>query len=167
MITNENIINGIKKTSWHYRLEEFSSGILFSILPIGSRLYTDGAHNAHGAKAIADFLNTEKQKDGMNNYIINGRTKDTDSKGFLAEFKNSITMLCAIRVKMEALSENPDKIAKAGIELGINSISCSSIADSLEKIKLHNQNLLNGDYPLRVIICGSFYLARDFAAESE
>lgn len=173
-ISIENIRNGIKNTKWPYRLQSISVGKIFDLLPSRSQLYIDGAHNISGAYVISEFLKSEKQKDGIKNYIINGRTKDTDSEGFLSQFKNSVEMICAIRVKMEVLAESPYKIKESAEKINLHCIVCHSITDAIKKIICYENN---GEYsdnidfnrlktPVRICICGSFYLARDFKIEN-
>lgn len=175
-ITTENIINGVRNTKWHYRMQKITNGEVSKILPKDSVLYIDGAHNISAAKVLADFLRDSKNKDGMDNFIINGRTKDTDSIGFLKQFVGAINCVVAIRVKMEALPENPIAIAEAAKSIGIDCYIGSSIIDSVKIIsciangidieKRDEIDISKFHKPVRICICGSFYLARDLKIEN-
>ncbi|QED23763.1 folylpolyglutamate synthase/dihydrofolate synthase family protein [Candidatus Deianiraea vastatrix] len=168
-ITIESIAKGLKSVKWRYRLEKVDENHkLMKLLPKNSILYIDGAHNPHGAKAISDFLSLEQQKDNISNYIINGRTKDTDSRSFLWQFLNNIKMAVAIRSTMEAIPESPEIIAKAGNEIGLKTLVAKSLEDAIKLILAFENNILeyssieNIDNlkPVRIVICGSFYLAK-------
>ncbi len=175
-ITVENIINGLKNTHWPYRMQIITSGKVFSCLPKNSIFYIDGAHNISAAKVLADFFKSEKEKDGIANFIINGRTKDTDSHGFLTQFIGAIDMLVAVWVKMEALPENPIKIAAAAKEVGLKCEIAPSLLDAVKIISCVANNIdisaadtcntADLDLPVRICICGSFYLARDLKLEN-
>jgi len=176
-ISDENIINGINNTKWPYRLQKIDHGKIFEILPKDSVFYIDGAHNISGAKVISDFLKNEKNIDNIDNYIINGRTKDTDSKNYLMQFKGTVNLIVAIRGKLEGLPESPYVIQKSAHEIGMNCIIGMGIIDAVKKIILYHHNIAiddenlenfdskNYQNPLRICICGSFYLARDLKFE--
>ena len=172
----ENIINGLKQTKWAYRMQRITSGKVFNALPKNSIFYIDGAHNISAAKVLTDFLISEKEKDGINNYIINGRTKDTDSHGFLKQLVGGVDLVVAVRVKMEALPEDPIVITKAAQEVGLNCVIGSSLLDAVKIISCKANNIdinmcdecdtSSFNIPVRICICGSFYLARDLKFES-
>lgn len=176
VITDEHIQNGLLKVKWPSRLELVEYPRIIELLPPNSELYIDGAHNAAGARTVADFLSEKEAEDGIPSYIINGRTKDTDLHSFLKEFVGKIAAVAAVRVKLEALPESPIKIDKAAKECELESFIASGIKDAITKIVLHANKIDINDESVetstlqkavRICICGSFYLARDLKYESE
>lgn len=162
MITEKSIIEGINSVKLRYRLEKVENKALMDLLPDSSVIYMDGSHNPHGAKVIADFLLSENEKDGVSNYLINGRTKYTDSRSFLYQFLNVVKFVGAVRVKLEAIPESPEIICKAGNEIGIPCLPFSDIVATVKHINLlENPEQNNEKKPVRIVICGSFYLAKD------
>jgi dihydrofolate synthase/folylpolyglutamate synthase len=151
----DKINEGIQNTKWPVRMEP----VKCDILPPKSELFIDGAHNISGAFAVANFLKQHKNTHKL--YIINGRTKNTDSYGFLQQFVGVTDMIMAVRVQTEALPEAPEIIVAEGKKLGLNIKKGDNINDSLEKIALDCQ-----EKPACVVICGSLYLARDLASSN-
>jgi len=169
MITWENIAKGLQNTVWRYRLEIFHHQEIYKIMPQNSIFYIDGAHNISGAKVVADFLKQETFNDGISNYIINGRTKDTDSKNFLIQFKDIIKMVIAIRSNMEAISESPEIIQKAANAINLHCSIGNSIQDAINLIvkyennithNYENYNIQDLQKPVRIVLCGSLYLVK-------
>ena len=91
----------------------------------------------------------------MANYLINGRTANSDLCGFLEPFVGVIDGVVAVRVRSEYFPESPENIAEAGLDIGIEAFTSAGILEAIEKISQIN------DLPVRILICGSFYLARD------
>lgn len=154
MITIDSINYGIKSAYLPARLEVLKNSNL-DFLPNGSIVYIDGAHNKHGALAVAEFLKAQKNIDGMANYLINGRTAGADLRGFLEPFVGVVDSVVAVRVRSEYFPESPENIAEAALDLGIQSFIAGGILEAIEKISQIS------DLHVRVLICGSFYLARD------
>jgi dihydrofolate synthase / folylpolyglutamate synthase len=154
MITINSINCGIKSAYLSARLEVVKNSN-FDLLPNGSVVYIDGAHNKHGALAVAEFLKCQKSIDGMANYLINGRTAGSDLLGFLEPFDGVIDGVAAVRVRAEYNSEHPNNIAQAALGVGIEAFVSGGIVEAIEKISQIR------DLPVRILICGSLYLARD------
>lgn len=150
---------GLSKTYWPMRLEKVKNNELLKLLPSSSKLYMDGAHNVSGAHVISNWLREEKEKDpDLENFIIIGRTKGTDSSDFMKQFIGVAFSAFSVRVKREALPEAPEVIAEQSKKGGFLSIIPVS---NLEEAILHIKEYKN---PARVVICGSLYLGRDVRA---
>jgi len=153
-IIETQLSSGIANVKWPVRLERIYNNSLLDHLPNNSELYIDGAHNVSGAYVIAQFL--KSHIDNIHNYIIIGRTRNTDSFEFLKQFSGIIKMAVAIRVLMEALPEAPEIISKAGNDAGVRTIVGKNLEDAMVLIREQSNSM-----PARIIICGSLYLARD------
>ncbi len=149
---------GLLKTKWAVRMESIYDKCFTDILPSKSLVFIDGAHNISGAKVVKEFLQNYKQNYKI--YIINGRSKNTDSKGFLEQFIEIADGIVAIRVTMEALAEPPEIIVEIGLKLGLNIQKGANIKNALEIIAKQSNN-----HKVMVVICGSLYLARDLKHE--
>lgn len=148
-----NIHKGIGSAKWKARLEKIEVGKLHSFLPNGYELWVDGAHNDEGAKMLAAHIANEWQD--IPTVMINGRTGDRDIEGFLNHFKDCVKRIYTIRVESEPLAEDPEKIRQVANGIGFESFVASDIEDAVESIvKAHAK-------PVRIIICGSLYLAGD------
>jgi dihydrofolate synthase/folylpolyglutamate synthase len=146
----DKINDGIANTYWPVRMEP----VKFDILPSKSEVFMDGAHNVSGAFAVANFLKQYQNTHKL--YIINGRTKNTDSYGFLQQFVGVTDGIMTVRVQLEALPEAPEVIVAEGLKLGLKIQKTDNILDAIQKIADDCNN-----EPCVVVICGSLYLARD------
>ena len=152
-ITNEHLRKGITNALWPARMQKIQNGTLLSLLPKNSEIWLDGAHNIAGAEMIAATLTTFPK---MNTFLINGRTRDRDIEGFLLPFKNIVNYVFAVPVEWEPKSENPNRIKISAEKLGIKSFECSSLMEAIDLCARTSQ-----DQAIRVLICGSLYLAGD------
>lgn len=155
-INQYHIAGGIISATWPARMENITKGVLYKLLPPGSELWLDGAHNIGGAEVLVESLymlpNLSKPL-----YLINGRTKPRDVRSFLIPFLNKVKMLCAVEIhSAEALSEKPENIVQVGLELGFKSIISYSLQEAITSC------LKDAECPCRILICGSLYLAADF-----
>jgi len=152
-VSMTNIHHGIGNTYWPARLEHIQSGKLHSQLPEGFELWVDGAHNDEGAKMLAAHINHEwKDKPTI---MINGRTGNRDIEGFLKYFKDSVKQIYSIRVESEPLAEDPQKICKVANGLGFEGAVSLDIENAVDTI------IKKSNEPVRIIVCGSLYLAGD------
>lgn len=153
------INQGIAQTQWPVRMQPITDKCFTDLLPSQSLIFMDGAHNVSGAFIVGNFLKQYKNTHKL--YIINGRTKNTDSYGFLQQFVDIVDGVIAVRVTLEALSEAPEIIVEEGLKLGLNIKKGDSILDAVQKISYDC-----GENKSIVVICGSLYLARDVKYET-
>lgn len=147
-----NICTGLTKAVWPARFERITKGVIHSMLPENWEIWLDGAHNPSGAEVIANIIDTW---DDSPVFIINGRTKDRDIKGFLKPFLGRVLKIFAVPVLYEPKSEDPAKIAAVAQELGFDAESCANVEQAVTKC------LQASNSPARIIITGSLYLAGD------
>jgi dihydrofolate synthase/folylpolyglutamate synthase len=154
-ISNSSIKEGLLKAFWPARMQKIQSGTLTSLLPKSCEIWLDGAHNTSGAQMIAATLDTLTP---MPTFLINGRTRDRDMEGFLMCFLGKVEHVFVVPVEWEPNSENPERIKLAAEKIGIASTMCNSLAEAIQKCA----QISNGmGRPIRVLICGSLYLAGD------
>ena len=152
-ITQEHLKQGITNAYWPARMQKIQNGTLLSLLPKNSEVWLDGAHNTAGAEMIAATLTTFSQ---MPTFLINGMTRDRDIEGFLLPFMNVVEYVFAVPVEWEPKSENPNKIKISAEKLGIKSIECGSLSEAIDLCAINSQGKV-----IRIVICGSLYLAGD------
>ncbi len=152
-ITQEHLKQGISNASWPARMQKIQNGTLASLLPKNSEVWLDGAHNTTGAKMIAATLTTFSQ---MPTFLINGMTRDRDIEGFVLPFKNVVKYVFAVPVEWEPKSENPRKIKDTAEKLGMKSYECNSLIEAINLCAAKSEGIA-----IRIIICGSLYLAGD------
>ncbi len=142
------VSKAITSVTWPSRLERIKNS-LEKLLPEGSELWIDGAHNEAGAFALARWI--FEQKDKKENFVICGFSKNKCKKEFLEKFRN-IAEVLAVRVSGEPNPESAEKISEIGAEIGMKISVADDLSEALQLIPRA---------PSRVVICGSFHLARD------
>jgi dihydrofolate synthase/folylpolyglutamate synthase len=142
------VSKAITSVTWPSRLERIKNS-LEKLLPEGSELWIDGAHNEAGAFALARWIT--EQKDEKENFVICGFSKNKCKKEFLEKFQN-IAELLVVRVSGEPNPESAEKISEIGAKIGMKISVAGDLSEALQRISR---------VPSRVVICGSMHLARD------
>ena len=156
-ISEKSIINGLKKVNWNGRLQNLSNNNkLKEMLPIGTEVIIDGAHNEDAASKLHDYIVDKNTKNKKYNILIIAMLDRKDSLNYIKNLKNIFDLV--IITKLNAGKE----ISKDSKELMQNFLSnnCNNIIvkDNFEEsFSYILQNFSNGDN-LRVIASGSLYL---------
>ncbi|CAL7961662.1 dihydrofolate synthase / folylpolyglutamate synthase [Alphaproteobacteria bacterium] len=159
-ITLNCITEGITRAVWPARMQKITNGILYDMLPQEVELWLDGAHNVAGAEMLAASIRYMMSEKPL--YLINGRTKKRDIKGFLQIFADLAKAVCCIEVKSEPLAEKAENIYKCAIELGFKAFLCDTLHEAVLRCLEDS-----GQVPCRILICGSLYLAGDVLAANQ
>jgi dihydrofolate synthase/folylpolyglutamate synthase len=132
---------GLRAVEWPARLQRLN-GALLDLLPAGSELWLDGAHNPGGAEAVAAQL---KDWDGPTVLVV-GMKQSKDVAEVLR-----ILLPCAERVfaVAEAGQHLALPVARIVEASGGVAVPGPDVAGALRQIAV----------PSRVLICGSLYLA--------
>lgn len=145
---------GLKQVKWPSRLERVNNNLIKLLKNNESEIWIDGAHNAGGARIIADWLRSCGNE--KINYLICGFTKNKSKAEFFLPFKNIVDCICAIRVDGEPNPEDAEIISQKISETGIKTTSQDDLIDAINFLAK-----LEPSKPCRIVICGSLYLARD------
>jgi dihydrofolate synthase/folylpolyglutamate synthase len=146
----EAIAAGLRSAKWPARLQRLERGPLVDLLPAGSALWLDGGHNPAAACALADGL---KNHDPRPWHLIVGMLKTKDHRGFLAPLAPLTCSIRTVPVPDEPASWDPVAAADWLRETRADATPAASVDAALAA-------LVDADpQPLRVLICGSLYLA--------
>ncbi len=152
------IINKATKNIIHYaRMQEVPYSYFNTEIPINTKIYVDGGHNALAAKAISSFINENCRNKFKNTYIVLARSKNTSNTDMLSVFKENqnIKKIFAIRA-IEPRPEPPEKIRKTGQDINLNIEIANNPEDCISEIFEYEKE------PCLIIFCGSLYLGRFF-----
>lgn len=152
-ITPETIAEGIAQARWPGRLQTLERGVVPSSLPQGWKVMLDGAHNPHGAQALADYI--DGLPADMPVYLAAGQTRGRDRKAFLAPFAGRVKYVFGTSVFTEPSAYHGDLIAEAAAALNIPSRAFDSFTDIID--------VINEEQPAPglLLCCGSLYLLSD------
>jgi dihydrofolate synthase/folylpolyglutamate synthase len=135
---------------WPARLQMLGAGPLRDLLPAGSELWLDGAHNPAAARAVADhFRGTEAPF-----HLIFGLLANKDAPGVLHPFRGRSLTVHTVPVA-DHEHHAPAALAAAAREAGLAAMTAADVEDALGWIARHADR----DRPPIVLIMGSLYLA--------
>ena len=136
---------------WPARLQRLASGPLPALLPDGSELWLDGAHNPAGARAIADFFR-HRVAPGRPFHIVMGQLANKDLRGWFEPFAGSDAVIHAVPVPGHE-HHDARKIAEAA---GLAGLSVKPAPDPVAALRAIGAEL--GEAPV-VLVGGTLYIA--------
>jgi dihydrofolate synthase/folylpolyglutamate synthase len=137
---------------WPARLQRIVEGPLFDLLPEGSELWLDGAHNPSAGRALSSFL--VEHKPGMPVLLVCGMLASKDHDGFLKCFP-AATKMIAVPVEGHA-GVAPFDLAAMAAGAGLDAVTADTLAEAFARL----------GQPARVLVCGSLHLAGRFLKEN-
>lgn len=139
-------ILGLAKARWPGRVQCLNEGHLVQKLA-GDQLWLDGAHNAHGAAALAKSLSQISDKSWT---LIVGLLNTRPPEDFFAELKPIIGEVHTIAIPDQPASLSAEQVATAAATItDLIPTPHPSLSAALGAIATDNP----------VVICGSLYLA--------
>ena len=137
--------DGIANARWPGRVQHLDNGALADAWP-HRQIWLDGAHNAHGAHALANSL--RGIHDGKWN-IICGALNTRDPAEFLAPLAPLAGRVACLKIPDQDASLSAAEMRDAATAHGLNASAATTLATAFDSL----------DPSLPVIICGSLYLA--------
>ncbi len=148
--TIEAIGQGLERATWPARVQRLQAGPLLDRLPKGSTLWLDGGHNPAAGEALARCFD---DGDPRPLHIVVGMLKSKDAQGFLSPLIPLAASLLTVAIPNEPASRDPRDLAADATSLGID----AQAKPTFEIAFHHLESQTNT--PIRVLICGSLYLA--------
>ncbi|GGI79662.1 bifunctional folylpolyglutamate synthase/dihydrofolate synthase [Polymorphobacter multimanifer] len=137
---------------WPARLQHIHEGPLFDLLPLGSELWIDGAHNPSAGRALSSFIVTHKPPLPL--LLVVGMLASKDHDGFLKCFPAG-TKLIAVPVEGHA-GLAPLDLAACAATAGLDAVAADSLGQAFARL----------GQPARVLVCGSLHLAGTLLKEN-
>ncbi|MDB2390965.1 Mur ligase family protein [Alphaproteobacteria bacterium] len=152
-LTPDMIVAGLGNAIWPGRIQKLNKGDLTTYMDAQS-IWLDGAHNAHGAKALVAALPEIHEGQWT---VICGALNTRDPVEFLAPISNIAGQIYTLTIPDQPASLTADELANAATAMGLAASPASSIQTALMK----------ADNNQPVIICGSLYLAGYILAQNK
>jgi dihydrofolate synthase/folylpolyglutamate synthase len=150
-LPEEAIAQGIAEAAWPARLQRLTRGPLAErAAAAGADLWLDGAHNPHGAAALAEFARGLTARDGRPVTFILGMLGNKDVEAVLAALAAARPRIVATGFDAEAALD-PHVLAEMANGAGLEADAARNVTEAVELA-------LSGDAP-HLVICGSLYLA--------
>jgi dihydrofolate synthase/folylpolyglutamate synthase len=140
---------GLRTVSWPARIQPLT-GKLRDMLPRSSELWLDGAHNAHGAAALALSLAQMNAARPKPLVLILGMMNTRDPGDFLAPFAAMSPRVFTLTIPGEENAHKAEFIAAAARVAGLETKAERALLPALRDAA--------GVKGARVVICGSLYL---------
>lgn len=156
--------SGLTEAKWPGRLQRLPSGVL-TVLASERPIWVDGAHNAHGATALAaslddiypdtgDSRTTETSKTTNKWHFICGALNTRPAEEFLQQIAPFAASIHCIAIPDQPASLSAETLAQRAHPLIDKVRIAASVRGAIQAIASSESD---GDSP--IIICGSLYLA--------
>ena len=143
------LADGVTQTVWPGRLHRLAEGSLTSLLD--QPVWIDGAHNAHGASALAAAL---PAIDAGKWHFICGALNTRPASEFLSRIAPLAASIHCVAIPDQPASLQAETLAAEAGEVHPGARAAPSVAGALQAIAGGS-----GDADRPVMICGSLYLA--------
>jgi dihydrofolate synthase / folylpolyglutamate synthase len=150
--TNTAISEGLQRVEWPARFQRLT-GRLAQRVPPGAELWLDGAHNADGARVLAESLVEIEEKSPRPLVLIAATMARKDVGEILTPFVGLAQELLAVPLAHEG-SRPPAEMAQAARNLGIPAAEAGTLEETLAFLTARSWAK-----PPRLLIIGSLYLA--------
>ena len=148
-ITEAELVSGLTRAHWPGRLQELPQGPLRDLT--ANRVWIDGAHNAHGAAALAAAL--PLLDDGRWHFIC-GALDTRPPAEFLSRIAPHAASIRCVAIPDQPASLSAEALAGVARDLFPGACTAPSVAGALQSL---SDSRDDDDRP--VMICGSLYLA--------
>jgi dihydrofolate synthase/folylpolyglutamate synthase len=143
-------------------MQRLDNGPLSRLLEPGSELWLDGAHNEDGARVIAQTLAELDERLPKPVGLIVGMMSHKDAPAFLRHFRGLVRRL--VTVPVPGLSDtgyDAAALAKTAAAAGLTADAAPDVEAAIRRLQKTEKG------PLRILICGSLYLAGPVLALQE
>lgn len=144
---------GLASVDWPARLQKLSRGPLVDALPPASELWLDGGHNEDCGLVLArQAAEWAKEPGALPLHLIFGMLTTKDASGFLRPLARFACTARAVPVEGHA-AYTPQEACVRAAEVGLDCLPANNVGAALEDL------LATQPAPMRILICGSLYLA--------
>ena len=138
---------------WPARLQRLDAGPLVGLLPPGSEVWLDGAHNPAAARAVADAFRGHNLAERPF-YLVFGILAAKDAAGFLKPFAGRATAVYPVPVPGHA-HHDPADLVRLARETGLPGSAAADVPAALAAIAKSADRAR----PPVVLVAGSLYIA--------
>ena len=153
-IDDRAIARGLATVDWPARLQRLTRGPLVEALPPGCELWLDGGHNEDCGLALARMAaDWSKEPAALPLYLVFSMLTSKDASGFLRPLARHGRAARAVPFPEGHSAYTPEEACEKAAEVGLDCAPANNIGAALEDL------LATQPAPMRILICGSLYLA--------
>jgi dihydrofolate synthase/folylpolyglutamate synthase len=161
-LTDTAIERGLTEVRWPARMQALNNGPLSRLLMPGSELWLDGGHNPDGAEAIAQTLAELEERAPKPVGLIVGMMGPKDAARFFEHFRGIVRRVVTVPVPgSHDRPRDPGDLAAIAAAAGFNAEAAGGVEAAIRRLQQAEEE------PLRILICGSLYLAGQVLALQE
>lgn len=152
---------GLTTTHWPGRLERIKHPALLAPLPDGSEIWYDGGHNDSAGQVLGDQAARWRKQDSKPLHIIIGMKADKNPSAFLTHMMPFASSITHIEISGLGKCIETQQLETASKSANIPVFGpYDTISECISSLPLTRHE------PVRVLICGSLYLAEKIAGAS-
>ena len=160
-IDNAAIVKGLATVEWPARLQRLTRGPLVEQLSPGCELWLDGGHNEDCGLALARMASDwAREPAALPLYLVFGMLTTKDASGFLRPLARHATAARAVPFPAGHSAYTPAEACAKAADVGLDCAPSNDIGAALEDL------LATQPAPMRILICGSLYLAGEVLARN-
>jgi dihydrofolate synthase/folylpolyglutamate synthase len=160
-LTAQAIERGLVEVQWPARMQRLDNGALSRLLVPGSELWLDGGHNAAGGAAVGQTLAELEERAPKPVSLIVGMLGQKDAAGFLEHFRGLVRRVVTVPIPNSEAALPPGTLAALAASVGLDAEPASDVEGAIRHLQEIEAR------PLRILICGSLYLAGHVLALQE
>ena len=154
------IARGLKSVDWPARLQKLERGPLVDALPPGCEVWLDGGHNEDCGMVLAQQAAVwAREPAALPLYLIFGMLTTKDAAGFLRPLARHARSARAVPIEGHSAYTPQEACARAA-EVGLDCAPANDIGEALEDLLAYQPA------PMRILICGSLYVAGEVLARN-
>ena len=150
-LNDDALVMGAKQVEWPGRIQPLNHGDLVNTAYPDNEIWLDGAHNAHGAEALANTLAQLKDHPWV---LICGALNTRDPQDFLRPLKPVVDHVITLTIPNQDAALDNSVIAKAAMGLGYHAETAADLKSAVKTAYDHAH-----ESGASIIIAGSLYLA--------
>ena len=153
-IDDRAVVKGLATVDWPARLQKLTHGPLVEALPAGCELWLDGGHNEDCGLVLARMAaDWAKEPAPLPLYLVFGMLTTKDASGFLRPLARHARAARAVPFPEGHSAYTPREACAKAADVGLDCAPANDIGAALEDL------LATQPAPMRILICGSLYLA--------
>ena len=151
---------GLRDVEWPARLQRLTRGPLVDALPPACELWLDGGHNEDCGLVLArQAAEWAREPGALPLHLVFGMLTTKDASGFLRPLARHAKSARAVPI-VDHDAYTPREASAYAIEVGIDCQPANDIGAALEDL------LATQPAPMRILVCGSLYLAGEVLARN-
>jgi dihydrofolate synthase/folylpolyglutamate synthase len=124
-------------------------------------LWLDGGHNPAGGAAIAQTLGELEERAPKPVGLVLGMLDSKDAAGFLAPFTGLVRHVRTVPIAGTEAAQDTTALAGVASNMGLAALPAADVESAVLEL------LAAEATPIRILICGSLYLAGQVLAQQE